>query len=204
MTYKETNSIMDKFLLKGKLNPAIMHSKTTGKSNMLANLFKYLKISYMLPSDTAVHNELAKIFAELHGKVVEELAYFSAIAMDNASVNDVFFRNVVHVLLTLYDILEHEDWQIRCLAHIINLVAQAILSALDEAEECTEDSGESDHFLMNKNMPIHYNIEDDAELQELEANRDINIEFKDDSNTAKGPYERELDEEEMSDLGRVH
>ncbi|KAF8999519.1 hypothetical protein BDQ17DRAFT_1175918, partial [Cyathus striatus] len=32
---------------------------TTGESNILSNLFKYLKISYMLPSDTAVHNELA-------------------------------------------------------------------------------------------------------------------------------------------------
>ncbi|KAF8996454.1 hypothetical protein BDQ17DRAFT_1185561, partial [Cyathus striatus] len=47
---------------------------TTGESNMLSNLFKYLKISYALPSDTAVCNELVKIFAELHAKVVEELS----------------------------------------------------------------------------------------------------------------------------------
>ncbi|KAF8999964.1 hypothetical protein BDQ17DRAFT_1245977, partial [Cyathus striatus] len=54
---------------------------TTGGSNMLADLFRYLKILYALPSDTAVWNELVKIFAELHSKVVEELAFAFATDM---------------------------------------------------------------------------------------------------------------------------
>lgn len=42
---------------------------TTGAPT-LKMLFKYLKITYQLPSDTTVHNKLAWIFDELHGKVV--------------------------------------------------------------------------------------------------------------------------------------
>lgn len=90
--YKKTSEIMSKFLLEGKLNPAIAPTQTgfcrifaawildddlpwtTGESPMLANLFKYLKVNYMLPSDTAVWNELCKVFAELHEKIVEELS----------------------------------------------------------------------------------------------------------------------------------
>lgn len=46
----------------------------TGESPLLAELFKYLNINFALPSDTTVRNQLAHIFAELHGKVVNELA----------------------------------------------------------------------------------------------------------------------------------
>ncbi|THU83217.1 hypothetical protein K435DRAFT_620156, partial [Dendrothele bispora CBS 962.96] len=49
---------------------------TTGKSPSLALLFKYLKANMVLLSDTTVHNQLAKIFAELHGKSVKsKIAY---------------------------------------------------------------------------------------------------------------------------------
>jgi hypothetical protein len=82
---------MSKFLLEGKLNPAVIPTEsgfrrifvawildddlpwTTAESSMLANLFRYLKIHFMLPSDTAVRNELAKIFGELHMKIIKEL-----------------------------------------------------------------------------------------------------------------------------------
>ena len=37
-------------------------------------LFRYLKITYQLPSDTTVRNQLGHIFEELHGKVVREFA----------------------------------------------------------------------------------------------------------------------------------
>ena len=47
---------------------------TTGEAPSLQLLFKYLKINFMLPSDTTVRNQLAKIFAELHGKVVREFS----------------------------------------------------------------------------------------------------------------------------------
>jgi hypothetical protein len=43
---------------------------TTGEAPTLQILFKYLKVNFVLPTDTTVRNHLAKIFAELHGKVV--------------------------------------------------------------------------------------------------------------------------------------
>jgi hypothetical protein len=45
---------------------------TSGEAPSLALLFRYLKVRFYLPSDTTVRNQLAKIFAELHGKVVRE------------------------------------------------------------------------------------------------------------------------------------
>ncbi|KAI0363188.1 hypothetical protein BV20DRAFT_921329, partial [Pilatotrama ljubarskyi] len=47
---------------------------TMGESPSLARLFQYLKVKFILPSDTTVRNVLAQIFAEMHGKVVHELA----------------------------------------------------------------------------------------------------------------------------------
>ncbi|KAI9453729.1 hypothetical protein F5148DRAFT_956725, partial [Russula earlei] len=43
---------------------------TTGEAPTLQMLFKYLKITYQLPSDTTVCNQLVYIFEELHGKVI--------------------------------------------------------------------------------------------------------------------------------------
>ncbi|CDO78267.1 hypothetical protein BN946_scf184558.g1, partial [Trametes cinnabarina] len=45
---------------------------TTGESLSLARLFKYLKIKFVLPSDTTVRNVLAQIFIDMHAKVVRE------------------------------------------------------------------------------------------------------------------------------------
>jgi hypothetical protein len=47
---------------------------TAGEAPTLQMLFRYLKITYQLPSNTTVHNQLAHIFEELHGKVVCEFA----------------------------------------------------------------------------------------------------------------------------------
>lgn len=82
---------MEGFLKEGELNPQIIPTQrgflrlfaawildqdlpfTTGEAPSLANLFRYLKVSFVLPSDTTVRNTLAHIFSELHGKVVREL-----------------------------------------------------------------------------------------------------------------------------------
>lgn len=82
--------IMDAYLKEGELNPQIVATKsgflrifsawildedlpwTTGEAPTLQMLFKYLKINHQLPSDTSVRNQLAKVFVELHGKVVKE------------------------------------------------------------------------------------------------------------------------------------
>jgi hypothetical protein len=45
---------------------------TSGEAPSLALLFRYLKVRFYLPSDATACNQLAKIFAELHGKVVRE------------------------------------------------------------------------------------------------------------------------------------
>jgi len=83
---------MAQYLKKGELNPAITATQSgflrlfsawildeslpwmTGEAPSLQLLFKYLKINFALPSDTTVRNQLAKIFAELHGKVVREFS----------------------------------------------------------------------------------------------------------------------------------
>ncbi|KAF8223566.1 hypothetical protein L208DRAFT_1316229 [Tricholoma matsutake] len=81
---------MEIYLKEGELNPEIVATYrgflrifsvwifdeslpwTTGEVPTLQMLFKYLKITYQLPSDTTVCNQLAHIFEELHGKVVHE------------------------------------------------------------------------------------------------------------------------------------
>jgi hypothetical protein len=85
---------MNSFLKEGELNPeAIVTYKrfirifsawifdeslpwTAGEAPTLQMLFRYLKITYQLPSDTTIRNQLAQIrvFEELHGKVVCEFA----------------------------------------------------------------------------------------------------------------------------------
>ena len=52
---------------------------------------------------------------------------------------------------------------IRCIAHVINLVVQAFLFAIDEVEDDPENV---DYY--NKDLPIHYDIEEDEELTAME------------------------------------
>jgi hypothetical protein len=89
---KRSSEMMAAYLKEGELNPeAIVTYKgflrifsawildeslpwTTGEAPTLQMLFKYLKITYLLPSDTTICNQLVHIFDELHGKVVREFA----------------------------------------------------------------------------------------------------------------------------------
>ena len=91
LNLKKSAEIMEAFLKEGELNPEIITTYsgflrifaawiideslpwTTGEAPTLQMLFKYLKITYQLPSDTTVHNQLFQNFQELHGKVVHEL-----------------------------------------------------------------------------------------------------------------------------------
>ena len=90
MNLKHSADMMNEYLKASELNPEIIATQkgflrlfsawildeslpwTTGEAPSLALLFKYLKVKFMLPSDTTVRNQLAHIFAELHGKVVRE------------------------------------------------------------------------------------------------------------------------------------
>lgn len=87
---KKSAEIMEAFLKEGELNPGIVATYSgflrifaawiideslpwsTGEAPTLQMLFKYLKITYQLPSDKTVRNQLVHIFQELHGKVVRE------------------------------------------------------------------------------------------------------------------------------------
>jgi hypothetical protein len=89
---KRSAKIMEAYLKEGELNPEVVSTYrgflrifsawifdeslpwTVGEAPTLRMLFRYLKITYQLPSDTTVRNQLAQIFEELHGKVVREFA----------------------------------------------------------------------------------------------------------------------------------
>ncbi|KAF6762923.1 hypothetical protein DFP72DRAFT_747468, partial [Ephemerocybe angulata] len=122
--------LMAEFLKKGELNPAVNPTWkgflklfalwildddlpwTTGESPMLRDLFKYLHINHKLPSDTTLG------------------IHFMALTMDNATTNDEIFKNVARYLVSIYGTGNHPDRHIQCLAHVINLVVQAILAGL--------------------------------------------------------------------------
>lgn len=76
--------------------------------------------------------------------------------MDNGSPNDVMARSLSHLLWVRYhlsyDAAEH---RIRCMGHVVNLVAQAMLFAIEEAE----DPEVNDYFEIHKFEPIHLDDE---------------------------------------------
>ena len=92
LNYKASADMMAKYLKDGELNPAVVATQsgflrlfaawildeslpwTTGEAPALHLLFKYLKVNFILPTDTTVKNQLVRIFAELHGKVVREFS----------------------------------------------------------------------------------------------------------------------------------
>ncbi|TFY56694.1 hypothetical protein EVJ58_g7479 [Rhodofomes roseus] len=84
--------------------------------------------------------------------------------MDNAATNDVLARTLTGLLLEKYGIhFSPENGQIRCLAHVVNLVVQKILASIIDAE----DPDETDWYLLHKFLPFHYDVDDD-ELNAME------------------------------------
>jgi hypothetical protein len=60
--------------------------------------------------------------------------------MDNASVCDVLARAAGIMLLKKYGLQFHpQNARIRCLAHIVNLIVQCLLSSLNEADDPEKD-----------------------------------------------------------------
>ena len=94
---------------------------------------------------------------------------------DGASVNNVLFRTAARYLLTLYNLPEHTDRHMHCLAHVINLAVQAILAGLDEAELCKDLGDENNTYLLHKDAPIHYDVSQNREVEELEGNRENDL-----------------------------
>ncbi|KAJ7330405.1 hypothetical protein DFH08DRAFT_708903 [Mycena albidolilacea] len=54
--------------------------------------------------------------------------------------------------------------QIHCLAHVVNLVVQKLLAVLDDAP----DPDITDDYLLNKDLPLHYDPDQDPEVLAME------------------------------------
>jgi hypothetical protein len=115
----------------------------------------------------------------------------STLVTDGATVNDVIARNVSKALLTLYDVPPNSAMHINCFAHIINLVVQDFMAALEEGDPCEQDGGDTDHFRLHKDSPVCYDPDKDQDLQELEANREKELDDAEDN---------ECPEEEMDEV----
>lgn len=110
-------------------------------------------------------DKICRIWPLLYCLTFLRSVYFSALTTDNASVNDVLVKTTGRFILTRYGIPWTPDMHIRCIAHVVNLVVQAFLAAIDEAD----DPDEVDYYKLNKGNPIHYNVEEDEEQIALEA-----------------------------------
>ena len=84
--------VMEAYVRDGFLNPALEPTQkgfyrvfaawileddlpfNQGESWSLKNLFQYLKVNFLLPTDTTVRNVLTQIFADLHATVVREFS----------------------------------------------------------------------------------------------------------------------------------
>ena len=58
---------------------------------------------------------------------------------------------------------------IRCLAHVVNLVAQKVLSV---AKEVDDPEFQDYYEQLNKQFPVHYNLDGDEDLQDFENEED--------------------------------
>ncbi|KAJ7271309.1 hypothetical protein B0H12DRAFT_1228964 [Mycena haematopus] len=107
-------------------------------------------------------------------------------ALDNASANDVLLQALARLLMKKFDIqFVPANSQIRCLAHVVNLVVQKFLAALDDAE----DPENVDDYLPNKDLPFHYDPDDDPEVIAMEQEV-----------FAEKPGQVENDEDDVADL----
>ena len=54
------------------------------------------------------------------------------------------------------------------MAHVVNLIVQAILAELNEADDPEQD----DYYIPNKHIPFHNDPDDDEEVQQMENEED--------------------------------
>lgn len=77
----------------------------------------------------------------------------------------MLIRALSRLLREKFDIqFAPDNSQIRCLAHVVNLILQKLLAALEEAI----DPSLEDDYLLNKDLPFHYDPTLDDDLNELE------------------------------------
>jgi len=71
----------------------------------------------------------------------------------------VIIATVARILSAKYGIPELPNLHIRCFCHVVNLVVQAILTALGEAD----DPDNIDYCSLNKEQPFHLDINTDPD-----------------------------------------
>jgi hypothetical protein len=122
--------------------------------------------------------------------------YFLAMCMDNASVCDVLARAAGIMLLKKYGLQFHpQNAHIRCLAHVVNLIVQCLLSSLNEADDPEKD----DYYIPNKHLPFHYDADDDEEVQQMEGESEEE-EGRDDNDEFMELLHMQLEDKELKDV----
>ncbi|KAK7007145.1 hypothetical protein R3P38DRAFT_2793021 [Favolaschia claudopus] len=114
---------------------------------------------------------LAKQLNALEALEKISFLHLIAIALDNASPNTVLVTSLSRLLMKKFDIqFVPANSQIHCLAHVVNLVVQKILAALDAAPDPDADGATdaTDEYLNNKDLPFHYDPHLDPEQIRLE------------------------------------
>jgi hypothetical protein len=110
-------------------------------------------------------DKMSIIYLVVMNQTDSRCLYFLALCMDNASVCDVLARSAGVLLLQKYGLQFHpQNARIRCMAHVVNLIVQAILAELNEANDPEQD----DYYIPNKHIPFHYDPDDDEEVQQME------------------------------------
>lgn len=118
------------------------------------------------------------------------------------------------MLLKKYGLKFHEgNAHIWCMAHVVNLIVQALLTALGEAI----NSDTRDYYISDKHLPFHYDPKEDEEVakMEKEAKEEIAEYLKDSDDELEdfiellnpdveaGDLEEEL-VEDISEVKKVH
>ncbi|KAI9450260.1 hypothetical protein F5148DRAFT_1290930 [Russula earlei] len=172
LNIKQSADLMAEYLKAGKLNPAIMPTQkgflrlfsawildeslpwTTGKAPSLDILLKYLKVKFILLSDTTVRNQLGKIFLELHGKVVHE---FVNVKSRIAYATDTWTtRQMVYTFACTIGSFDKEHEGLYAGKAFMD---SAFLAAMDKADS----PDNNDYFLLHKESSIHYDPDGDED-----------------------------------------
>lgn len=92
--------------------------------------------------------------------------YILSLSLDNAATNTVLVTTLTKLLKEKLEIpFNAENSQIRCLAHVVNLIVQKILSYIQEAD----DPDIVDYFKENGELPVHVDEDEDEEVIAFEA-----------------------------------
>lgn len=135
-------------------------------------------------------NKISPFSLSARFQIVLTHFHASTVTTDNASVNDTLVAVAARVLLAKYGIpASPQNMHVRCMCHVVNLVVQAILHALSEAE----DPDLTDYFDVDaKESPVHSDPTRDDDQREMDDE-----EFDDETEKQAGNVEKiEIEDEE--------